>query len=318
MTIEAAARPKAILLSGPTASGKTDVAIHLAAHYPLEIVSVDSALVYRDMNIGTAKPTADILAAHPHHLIDLISPEETYSAARFCDDALNAMAAINARGNTPLLVGGTMLYMKALTEGLSAMPAANGEVRARLAARAADIGWPGMHAALQRIDPVTAQRLKPNDAQRIQRAWEVYELSGSPISLLQNRLSTANDFPYQTLKIGLEVSIRSVLHQRIAERFAAMLANGLVEEVRGLQERYRLHAELPSMRCVGYRQTWQFLEGELTATALEEHGIAATRQLAKRQLTWQRSMQNIAMEDCLAADLKTRVTSRVVAFLDAP
>ena len=307
--------PPAIFLLGPTASGKTALAMHLADRFPVEIISVDSALVYRDMNIGTAKPDAATLQKYPHHLINLIDPTEAYSAARFRVDALQAMAQISARGNIPLLVGGTMLYVKALLEGLSKLPEANAEIRAALAARAADIGWPAMHAALARIDPPTAARLKPADAQRIQRALEVFELTGTPISALQTRAATANDFPYRTLKIGLVAAQRAVLHQRIAARFDAMLAAGLSDEVKWLRTRYALTADMPSMRCVGYRQSWEFLNGAIDAATLLETGIAATRQLAKRQLTWLRSMPDVQVVDCLRADLQEIVAGRVGKFL---
>ena len=309
--------PKAVFLLGPTASGKTALAMHLADRFPLEIISVDSALVYRDMNIGTAKPDAETLRKYPHHLIDLIDPMQIYSAARFCKDALQAMTEINARGNVPLLVGGTMLYVKALLEGLSALPEADAQVRAALAARAALAGWPAMHAELARIDPPTAARLKPTDAQRIQRALEVFHLTGTPISALQTRAADSNDFvfPYTALKLGLAAEPRLVLHERIAARFDAMLVAGLIDEVRSLRTRYALNAEMPSMRCVGYRQTWEFLDGKIDAAALREKAIVATRQLAKRQHTWLRSMPDFESLDCLRSDLADVVVERVGEFL---
>ncbi len=307
--------PPAIFLLGPTASGKTALAMHLADRFPVEIISVDSALVYRDMNIGTAKPDAATLQKYPHQLINLIDPTEAYSAARFRRDALRAMSQISARGKIPLLVGGTMLYAKALLEGLSTLPEANTEVRAALAARAALMGWPAMHAALARVDPPTAARLKPADAQRIQRALEVFELTGTPISALQTRAATADDFPYRALKIGLLAEQRAVLHERIATRFDAMLTAGLSDEVKALRTRYALTAEMPSMRCVGYRQSWEFLDGAIDATTLRETGIAATRQLAKRQLTWLRSMPDVEPVDCLRADLQENIAGRVGEFL---
>ena len=307
--------PPAIFLLGPTASGKTALAMHLADRFPVEIISVDSALVYRDMNIGTAKPDAATLQKYPHQLINLIDPTEAYSAARFRRDALRAMSQISARGKIPLLVGGTMLYAKALLEGLSTLPEANTEVRAALAARAALMGWPAMHAALARVDPPTAARLKPADAQRIQRALEVFELTGTPISALQTRAATADDFPYRALKIGLAAGQRAVLHERIAMRFDAMLAAGLSDEVKALRTRYALTADMPSMRCVGYRQSWEFLDGAIDATTLRETGIAATRQLAKRQLTWLRSMPDVEPVDCLRADLQENIAGRVGEFL---
>ena len=309
--------PKAVFILGPTASGKTALAMHLADRFPLEIISVDSALVYRDMNIGTAKPDAETLRKHPHHLVDLIDPTEAYSAARFCVDAFQAMAEITARGNIPLLVGGTMLYVKALLEGLSALPGADAEVRTALAARAARAGWPAMHAELARVDPLTAARLKPTDAQRIQRALEVFQLTCKPISALQTRAADSRDFvfPYSALKFGLVAEQRAALHERIAARLDAMLAAGLVEEVRLLRKHYALNAELPSMRCVGYRQVWEFLDGTIDAATMREKAIIATRQLAKRQLTWLRSMPDFVPIDCLRNDLQDAVATEVGEFL---
>ena len=308
-------RPKAIFLLGPTASGKTALAMQLSDQFPVEIVSVDSALVYRDMNIGTAKPNAETLRKYPHHLIDLIDPTAAYSAAQFCKDASQAMAQIVARGKTPLLVGGTMLYAKALLEGLSKLPEADANIRAALAARGSEVGWPAMHAELARIDPLTAARLKPNDAQRIQRALEVFELTGLPISALQTRVTGISEFPYDVQKIGLIVPQRSVLHERIATRFDAMLAAGLIGELETLRTRYAISAEIPSMRCVGYRQTWEFLEGKIDEQTLREKGVTATRQLAKRQLTWLRSMPEFEPVDCLRSDVQEVVIECVGAFL---
>ena len=306
--------PPAILLMGPTASGKTGIAVELVQRFPFEIISVDSALVYRHMNIGTAKPDAATLALAPHHLIDIIEPTERYSAAQFCRDAQHLMAEISARGNIPLLVGGTMLYFKALREGLSDLPEADAEVRAVLDARAAEIGWPGMHAELARVDPDTAARLKPTDPQRIQRALEVYELTGEPMSRLMAREAPA-PLAYHTLPIGLMPSDRAVLHQRIADRFDAMLAVGLIEEVKWLREQYVLDALMPAMRCVGYRQAWQYLEGEFDRDTLRDKGLAATRQLAKRQMTWLRGMGDVVVMDCLSARLSEQVSATVTAFL---
>ena len=311
-------QPQAIFLLGPTASGKTALAMHLADRFPVEIVSVDSALVYREMNIGTAKPDAETLHHYPHHLIDLIDPTEAYSAARFCADALQAMSHISARGNIPLLVGGTMLYVKALLDGLSILPAADAAVRETLAARAQQVGWPAMHAELSRIDPMSAARLKSTDAQRIQRALEVFTLTGSPLSALQTRATTANHFPYRVLQIGLVAEQRALLHERIAARFDAMLNAGLIEELQSLRAHYALSAELPSMRCVGYRQAWAFLDGEIDEKTLRETGIAATRQLAKRQLTWLRSMPHVEPMDCLRADLQQMIVARIEKFLAQP
>jgi tRNA dimethylallyltransferase len=285
----------AVLLAGPTATGKSALALALAARFPAEIVSVDSAQVYRGMDIGTAKPDAATRARVPHHLVDVIDPTDAYSAARFRRDALAAVAAIRGRGRLPLLVGGTMLYFKALTEGLSALPAADPTVRARLNARAAREGWPALHAELARIDPATAARLEPTDAQRIQRALEVHTLTGRPLSALQG--TRENDgAPGPIVRIALLPHDRAALHAAIAARFDMMLAAGLVDELRGLRARYALTPDLPSMRCVGYRQAWEFLEGAIDAAALREKGIAATRQLAKRQITWLRSLGGIVFE----------------------
>ena len=310
--------PPAIFLLGPTASGKTALAMELVDRLPLEIISVDSALVYREMNIGTAKPDAATLKKYPHQLVDLIDPTEAYSAARFCRDALQAMAEIHARGKVPLLVGGTMLYAKALLEGLSPLPEADAEVRAELEAQAARIGWPAMHAELAKVDAASAARLKPNDSQRVQRALEVHRLTGEPMSALQTRGQLPSAFAFRALKIGLIPSDRALLHQRIALRFDAMLAAGLVEEVRKLRSSYALHADLPSMRCVGYRQAWQFIDGEIDQTALRETGIAATRQLAKRQMTWLRGMTAVETFDCLGAGLGAQVAARCAQFLAEP
>lgn len=297
-----ASLPPAIFLLGPTASGKTGVAVELVQHLPCDIVSVDSALVYRDMDIGTAKPDAATLAAAPHRLIDLIDPTESYSAAKFRDDALAAMAEITARGRIPLLVGGTMLYFKALREGLNDLPEADPEVRAALDAEAAEKGWPALHAELAAVDPETASRLKANDSQRIQRALEVYRLTGHPLSHI---LAQGNDgaLPYRVIPLALVPSERAALHERIAQRFDAMLAQGLIEEVAGLRDKYALNLGLPSMRCVGYRQAWQYLDGEFSRAELREKGIDATRQLAKRQLTWLRAMEGLHVFDCLSSDL---------------
>ncbi len=304
--------PPAIFLMGPTASGKTGVAVELAQHLPVEIVSVDSALVYRDMNIGTAKPDAATLAVAPHHLIDIIDPTRSYSAAQFRHDALRLMAEITARGHIPLLVGGTMLYFKALREGLNDLPQADPALRAELEERARQEGWPAMHRELARLDPATAARLKPTDAQRIQRALEVCLLSGATMSGLLAKEQEA-ELPYRLLQLALLPGDRAVLHERIAQRFDAMLKQGLLEELEFLKARYALTPNLPAMRCVGYRQAWQYLEGEYNAAEMRELGIIATRQLAKRQLTWLRGMEGVAQFDCLAADLAHRVRSTISA-----
>ena len=273
---------------GPTASGKTSLAVELARHFPLEIISVDSALVYRGMNIGTAKPDADLLERAPHRLIDIRDPAEAYSAAEFRNDALTAMADITTQGRIPLLVGGTFLYFRALEAGLSVMPAADPEVRARLEAEAEEIGWEGMHARLATVDPEAARRIHANDPQRIQRALEVYALSGRPISELHQQ-EQSDTLPYRALKLGLIPADLAVLHEQIAQRFGQMLAAGLVDEVRTLFSRGDLTAELPAMRAVGYRQVWAFLAGKSGYDEMVEQAIVATRQYAKRQLTWLRS-----------------------------
>lgn len=292
----------AIAIMGPTASGKTAAALHIARHIPSEIISVDSALIYRSMDIGTAKPSAEELASVPHHLIDIIDPAQSYSVARFREDAIRLVAEIAARGKLPLLVGGTMMYFKGLMRGLDELPQANPAVRARLDAEAAKIGWPAMHDRLALLDPQTAARLKPNDSQRIQRALEIIELSGQPMSQLLARRPEA-ELPFNLLPIALEPSDRSVLHQRIAARFDAMLeGDQLIAEVKKLRARGDLHLGLPSMRCVGYRQTWEHVDGAYDQHTLREKGIAATRQLAKRQLTWLRSMPDRIVVDCLNPD----------------
>lgn len=291
--------PLAIFIMGPTASGKTGLAVELYQHLPVELISVDSALVFKDMDIGTAKPFASILARAPHHLIDLIPPTEVYSAATFRNDALKLMAEITARGKVPLLVGGTMLYFKALQGGLSQLPEADPNVRQKLDAQAAQIGWPAMHDKLAEIDPETAARLEPADAQRVQRALEVYEISGKTMTEL-HQSSMSDKLPYQLLKIALTPSDRSVLHDRIAIRFDDMLKQGFVDEVKRLLLKYpSLNADMPSMRCVGYRQALEHLAGNYDVAELRDRGIFATRQLAKRQLTWLRGMDDTFEVNCL-------------------
>lgn len=302
-------RPLAIALMGPTASGKTAAALEIARHIPAEIISVDSALVYRGMDIGTAKPTTEERAAAPHHLIDIVDPTDAYSAMQFRQDALRLAAEITQRGRLPLLVGGTMLYFKALRDGLDALPQADAAVRAQLDDEAARIGIPALHARLAAIDPETAARLKPNDSQRIQRALEIYALTGQPMSQLLAK-APKSELPFELLPLSLEPSERGVLHERIAARFDAMLDapdGGLIAEVQSLRARGDLHLGLPSMRCVGYRQAWEFLDGACDRAALREKGIAATRQLAKRQLTWLRSMPDRVVIDCLAPDAAAQV-----------
>jgi tRNA dimethylallyltransferase len=309
------AHPPAVFLMGPTASGKTALAVRLVEQFPLEIVSVDSALVYRGMDVGTAKPDAATLARAPHHLLDIRDPTESYSAAAFRDDALAWMADIAARGRVPLLVGGTMLYFRALLQGLDDLPRADAALRRTIEADAAGRGWPALHADLAAVDPATAARLAPNDSQRIGRALEVFRLGGVPMSQLLAR--NAATLPYRVLQLALVPSDRAVLHRRIAERFDAMLAAGLLDELRGLRARNPLTADLPSMRAVGYRQAWAHLDGHLSAEALREQGIAATRQLAKRQLTWLRSWPDAVVLDCLDDDLEAQAIARVRAHLAA-
>ncbi len=305
----------AIVLMGPTASGKSALALDLAERFGAEIVSVDSAQVYRGMDIGSAKPDAATRARVPHHLIDLLDPTQAYSAARFVRDALAAVRTIRARKRVPILVGGTMLYFKALLEGLSELPRADPEVRAALDERAAREGWPALHAALSRVDPATAARLEPGDAQRIQRALEVWQLTGVPLSSLQGRRRSAGSLG-PAMRFALVPSSRPRLHAAIAERFDAMLAAGLVDELRALRARYVLSAELPSMRCIGYRQAWAYLEGEIDEPTLRARGIAATRQLAKRQFTWLRSMPAHAF-DPHARDAATAMRTLSAALLKA-
>lgn len=300
--------PPAIFLMGPTASGKTNVAVYLAQHYPVELISVDSALVFRDMNIGTAKPDAATLALAPHHLIDLVDPTAAYSAAAFRLDALRLMAEITARGKIPLLVGGTMLYFKALREGLSPLPQADAALRAKLDHEIAQYGIEHLHQQLAAVDAESAARLHATDTQRVQRAMEIYRLTGQAMSELI-KLHESPPLPYRILSLALVPSDRAVLHQRIATRFNAMLKQGLVAEVRQLREKYVLNPTMTSMRCVGYRQAWEFIDHEISEAELLENGIAATRQLAKRQLTWLRSMPNNIMLDCLAPNLDTLVAS---------
>ena len=307
--------PPAILVMGPTASGKTPVAVDLAQRIHGEIVSVDSALVYRDMNIGTAKPDAAILSAAPHHLINLIDPTKHYSATMFRHDALVGMADITARGKIPILVGGTMLYFKALLEGISALPGADLDLRAEIDSRAMRDGWPKLHAELAQLDPVTAARLEPTDAQRIQRALEVCYLTGAPMSQ-QFGAREINPMPYCVLPIALLPSNRKTLHQRIELRFAAMLDLGLIDEVQRLKQQYNLVPSLPAMRAVGYRQTWEFLDGQFDRNALVARGTAATRQLAKRQLTWLRAMPELVVFDCLESCLAAQVAAYAARWLE--
>ena len=295
--------PALLCIAGPTASGKSAIARAIAEQWPCEIINVDSATIYRGMDIGTAKPSREERASVHHHLLDILDPLESYSAAAFRRDALERVKQIRARGRLPVLVGGTMLYFKALREGLNDLPTANPKIRKELESDAAALGWPAMHARLGEVDPITAARLSPNDSQRIQRALEIWRISGKPMSELLNA-SEQTDQPLKTVTLSLEPAQRSHLHQRIALRFDHMLDEGLVKEVEDLRARGDLHTDLPSIRCVGYRQLWTMLNGEITPAQAREQAIAATRQLAKRQLTWLRSLpERIAVEaDAPAAD----------------
>lgn len=303
--------PPAIFLMGPTAAGKTDLAIELTKVLPCELISVDSALVYRGMDIGTAKPSKTLLETYPHRLIDILDPSQRYSAADFRADALQAMAEITTRGKIPLLVGGTMLYFKALLEGLADMPAANAQVRAQLEIEAATRGWQALHDELARVDPISAARIHPNDPQRLVRALEVYRVSGMSMTAhraqqsaqsAQAGASGRHQLPYTVANLAIAPVDRKVLHDRIALRFGQMLNEGFVEEVVALRSRGDLHSNLPSIRAVGYRQVWDYLDGELTRDQMQERGIIATRQLAKRQFTWLRSWENLHWLDSLACD----------------
>jgi tRNA dimethylallyltransferase len=307
--------PPAIFLMGPTASGKTAATIALYQEFPLEIISVDSALVYQGMDIGTAKPDAETLRQAPHHLIDLITPLEQYSAAQFAKDALLLMNAATEKGRVPLLVGGTMLYFNALQHGLSQLPEADQNVRDKIEAEAAKAGWPAMHAQLAIVDPQVAAKIQPTDSQRIERALEVYRISGQSMSALRSQ-SKKHELPFNVLKIALMPGERAALHQRIADRFKLMLEQGFVEEVQNLLAEYpQLTPESPSMRCVGYRQVLAYLNGEIDLKTLGEQGVFATRQLAKRQLTWLRGMNDIQVLDSMSThwidDMVDEIRSKV-------
>ena len=301
---------------GPTASGKTGLAVELCERYPLEIISVDSALVYRGMDIGTAKPDAETLQKAPHRLIDIRDPAESYSAADFRNDALREMKSITDAGKVPLLVGGTMLYFRALEHGLSELPAANPEVRKQLELQAADIGWPAMHGILQQKDPRAAERIHPNDPQRIQRALEVIAISGQSMSDLQEQ-TAGNTLDYRIHKIIISPEPRSVLHERIEQRFDLMIKAGFIDEMKSLHTRSDLHADLPSMRAVGYRQVWDWLEGNCTFEQVREKAIAATRQLAKRQLTWLRREGVPVWYDLQSDGVREAVIEALGGFLEA-
>jgi len=307
-----AAKPLAVAIMGPTASGKTAAALQIAQQIPSEIISVDSALVYRGMDIGTAKPSVEEQATVQHHLIDILDPSASYSVMQFRQDAIKLVSEINARGNLALLVGGTMLYFKGLRDGLDALPEADPTVRSQLDSEFTQFGSPAMHQRLQALDPITAMRLKPNDTQRIHRALEIIQLTGLPMSDLLAKTEKP-ELPFQLMSFSLEPSDRSVLHERISRRFDVMLTAqpSLIDEVQTLRGRGDLHLGLPSMRCVGYRQAWEHLDGKTDLASMRELGIIATRQLAKRQLTWLRSMEDRIFLDCLSSDLSGQLLRHI-------
>ncbi|MNX64440.1 tRNA dimethylallyltransferase [compost metagenome] len=308
--------PPVICLAGPTAAGKSASTLALAERWPMEIVNVDSATIYRGMDIGTAKPSPEEQARVPQHLLDILDPAQSYSAAEFRADARSLIDEIRARGRIPLLAGGTMMYYKALRDGLDDLPQADPALRAEIEARAAVHGWPALHAELALLDPVTAARLAPNDSQRIQRALEICQLTGQPMSaLLRRGEQKPDDDANHYLTISLEPSDRAALHARIEQRFDAMLAKGLLDEVRTLRARPDLHPGLPSVRCVGYRQMWAHLDGEVDLVTAREQGIAATRQLAKRQITWLRAQPDRVIVDCLASDAVAQTIDAVAMAL---
>ena len=309
-------KPLVVAIMGPTASGKTAAALAIAKVMPCEIISVDSALIYRGMDIGTAKPSAAELSQVPHHLIDIFDPSLAYSVKQFREDALQLISDIQAQSKLPLLVGGTMLYFKALRDGLDDLPSADLALRSQLDMEIARHGTAALHARLRELDPITAERLNPNDTQRVQRAMEIILLSGQPMSA-QLANSSKPDLPFELMSFALEPSDRKVLHERIATRFDAMLSArpGLIEETAALKQRSDLHPGLPSIRCVGYRQAWDYLDGKFDRNTLREKGIAATRQLAKRQLTWLRSMPDRHVIDCLSPNPTEKIVSRVTARL---
>lgn len=306
--------PPAIFIMGPTASGKTDLAVELTKHLPVELISVDSALIYRNMDIGTAKPDAKTLSVAPHHLINICDPSEIYSAANFRNDALQLMQQITQAGHIPLLVGGTMLYFRALQYGLSNLPDANPEIRERLESEAASDGWQALHHRLADIDPISASRIHPNDPQRLQRALEVYEITGKPLSQWHQE-SQQGACPYNVLKFALLPQDRAWLHARIAMRFELMLEQGLIEEVKKLHQRKDLHTDLPAIRAVGYRQVWDYLDGNIDYNMMLNRGIVATRQLAKRQITWLRSEKDIHALEAQSNNLSS-VLNRIKVFID--
>ncbi|AQM20466.1 tRNA (adenosine(37)-N6)-dimethylallyltransferase MiaA [Vibrio anguillarum] len=304
-------QPLALFLMGPTASGKTDLAIRLRQKYPVEIISVDSALIYKGMDIGTAKPNAHELALAPHRLIDILDPSEAYSAADFRRDALLAMHDITAQGKIPLLVGGTMLYYKALLEGLSPLPAANPEIRQQIEQEALEHGWGQLHDQLQTIDPVSAARIHPNDPQRLSRALEVYRISGKTLTELTQ--TKGESLPFRVKQFAIAPKERAELHRRIELRFEKMIEAGFEEEMKALYARNDLHPDLPSIRCVGYRQMWDYLDGNCTLEEAVYRGICATRQLAKRQITWLRSWDDLTWLDSENIDHAVETLSNAIA-----
>jgi len=304
--------PKAIFLMGPTAAGKTALAMDLYDNLPCELISVDSALIYKNMNVGTAKPTAAELTNYPHHLIDIIDPSESYSAAQFREDVLPLMQDIVARGKIPVLVGGTMMYFNALTKGMAKLPQADEGIRAEITQSAEQDGWPAVHKLLQEVDPESAARLAPNDSQRLQRALEVYRISGKTLTTHWQE-QQQQKLPFDVLNLAIMPKERKTLHQRIEQRFNIMLEQGFIEEVQALYDRGDLNLEMPSMRCVGYRQAWMYINGDIDHKTMIEKGVVATRQLAKRQITWLRSWQDLHWFDLEATDL----TARVLKLLDS-
>jgi len=303
--------PRALVLLGPTASGKSSLAADLAARLPVEIVSMDSAQVYRGMDIGTAKPSVEERSRVPHHLIDVVDPDQAYSTGRWREEAISRIQEILGRKRIPLLVGGTMLYYRALVGGLDALPPGNAEIREELDEQAALRGWPALHAELASVDPRSAQRISPGDSQRIQRALEVWRLTGKPLSALHG--AAKSELPFRLKAFALVPRDRAELHRRIAARFAAMLQAGLVDEVKALRRNYRLTQGMPSMRAVGYRQVWQYLEGDIDAAALAERAVAATRQLAKRQLTWLRGFADVEDLDVSPAGVDVEALASRIA-----
>ena len=308
--------PPAIFLMGPTASGKTDLAIALTGALPCEIISVDSALIYKGMDIGTAKPDSDVLAKAPHKLVDILDPAEAYSAAEFREDALKLMADITRRGRIPLLVGGTMMYFKVLRDGMAKLPSADDKIREILLNETEEKGWQHLHKRLQEVDPEAANRIKPTDTQRLQRALEVYELTGKPLSQW-HREQEASRLPYQVINLAIAPKERSVLHERIALRFRMMLEAGFIDEARSLYERGDLNTSMPSIRSVGYRQAWLYLCGDYEYDTMVDKGIIATRQLAKRQLTWLRSWADVNWLDTFSEELLSDALKVIMPVLNS-